>query len=97
MGISISSFLCVFFLEAKKQYDPSITSRNNTDGRILEFNLSRVTNRATFMIWKIFTFHVLRLGDNVISLILYGNDKFNNTKNKKILVSNIRFIENSEV
>lgn len=47
------------------------------------------------MIWKIFTFHVLRLGDNVISLLLYGNDKFNDTKNKKILVSNIRFIENS--
>ena len=47
------------------------------------------------MIWKIFTFHVLRLDDNVISLLLYGNDKFNDTKNKIILVSNIRFIENS--
>ena len=34
--------------------------------------------------------------NNLISLPLYDDDKFNNTKNKKILMSTIRFIKDSQ-
>ena len=32
-------------------------------------------------------------GNNLNSLLLYGNDKFDDTKNWKILMSTIRFIK----
>ena len=32
----------------------------------------------------------------IISLFLYGNDKFDDTKNRKILMSSIRFINSSQ-
>ena len=32
---------------------------------------------------------------NLISLLLYGDDKFDNTKNRKILMTTIRFIKDS--
>ena len=31
--------------------------------------------------------------NNLISLLLYGNERFNDTKNKKMLMSTIRFIK----
>ena len=34
--------------------------------------------------------------NNLISLLLYGNDKRDDTKNRKILMSTIRFIEDSQ-
>ena len=34
--------------------------------------------------------------NNLISLLLYSVDKFDDTKNRKMLLSTIRFIEDSE-
>ena len=34
--------------------------------------------------------------NNLISLLLYGDDKFDDTKNRKILMSAIRFVKDSE-
>ena len=34
--------------------------------------------------------------NNQISLFLYGDDKFNDTRIKKIVMSNIRFIKDSQ-
>ena len=34
--------------------------------------------------------------NNLISLLLYGDDTFDETKNRKILMSTIRFIKNSQ-
>ena len=34
--------------------------------------------------------------NNLISLLLYGDDKFDGTKNRKILMSAIRFVKDSE-
>ena len=31
--------------------------------------------------------------NNLISLLLYGNERFNDTKNEKMLMSTIRFIK----
>ena len=35
-------------------------------------------------------------GNNLISLLLYGVDKFDDTKDGKILISTIRFIKDSQ-
>ena len=34
--------------------------------------------------------------NNQISLFLYGDDKFNDTRIKKIVMSNIRFVKDSQ-
>lgn len=42
-----------------------------------------------------FPFLFFVVGDNLISLLLYGKDKFDNTKNRKILTSMIGFTRDS--
>ena len=34
--------------------------------------------------------------NNQISMSLYGNDKFDNTKNQKLLISTIRFVKDPQ-
>ena len=34
--------------------------------------------------------------NNQISMFLYGNDKFDNTKNQKLLISTIRFVKDPQ-
>ena len=47
------------------------------------------------MTWKIFPFFST-VSDNIISLYLHGNGRFDDTKNRKILMSTIRFIQDSQ-
>ena len=46
---------------------------------------------TVWMICKIFPFSILRLVKNPKSLVLYGNDTFDDTKNQSILISTIKF------
>ena len=53
-------------------------------------------NRATLMnycTWKIFQFF---FNDNLILLLLYGDNKFDDTKNRQMLMLAIRFIKDSQ-
>ena len=50
------------------------------------------------MAWKIFSFPFLRLvsDKNLTSLLVYGVGKFDDTKNRKILMQTIKFIKDSQ-
>ena len=56
------------------------------------------SDRAIFMndLEKIPTSFSPVSDNNLISLLLYGDDKFDDTKNRKILMSAIRFVKDSE-
>ena len=47
------------------------------------------------MTWKIFPLSTVS-DNNLINLVLYGDDKFDDTKNGKRLMSTIRFSEDSQ-
>ena len=45
------------------------------------------------MTWKILPFFSVVSENNLISLFTYGDDKLDDTKNRKTLMSSIRFIK----
>ena len=51
------------------------------------YNASRV---ILGMIWKIFPFPSLKISDNILlSLSLYGDDKFDGTKNRRLIFTRV--------